>query len=90
MTTDAPRRRWAFLPPGWALFAGLAMLGVGAFLKLTSETKQRDAQLASLQQQHEAQLRALSGATAPISPTPVTQPTLGAGQPIARVYNQQA
>ncbi len=53
------------------------------FLKLTSETKQRDAQLASLQQQHEAQLRALSGATAPTSPTPLTPPTPGAGQPIA-------
>ena len=53
------------------------------FLKLTSETKQRDAQLASLQQQHEAQLRALSGAAPPTSPTPVAQPTLGAGQPIA-------
>ena len=53
------------------------------FLKLTTETKQRDAQLASLQQQHEAQLRALSGGAASTSPTPVAQPTLGAGQPIA-------
>ena len=52
------------------------------FLKLTSETKQRDAQLASLQQQHESQLRALGG-TPTFTPPPVSQPTLGAGQPIA-------
>ena len=51
------------------------------FLKLTSETKQRDAQLASLQQQHESQLRSLGGGT--LSPSAVAQPTLGAGQPIA-------
>ncbi len=51
------------------------------FLKLTTETKQRDSQLASLQQQHESQLRALGGATT--SPPPAAQPTLGAGRPIA-------
>lgn len=57
------------------------------FLKLSAETKQRDAQLASLQLQHENQLRTLTGGTAPATPTPiptpVAQPTLGAGQPIA-------
>ena len=51
------------------------------FLKLTSETRQRDAQLASLQQQGESQLRALGANTT--STPPVSQPTLGAGQPLA-------
>lgn len=51
------------------------------FLKLTSETRQRDAQLASLQQQGESQLRALGANTT--STPPVSQPTLGAGQPIS-------
>ncbi len=51
------------------------------FLKLTSETRQRDAQLASLQQQSDSQLRALGGSTS--STPPVSQPTLGTGQPLA-------
>ena len=51
------------------------------FLNLTSETRQRDAQLASLQQQHESQLRSL-GATTSSTP-PVSQPTLGPSQSFA-------
>ncbi len=52
------------------------------FLKLTSESKQRDAQLASLQQQHEAQLRALGGAPSTTTPMPA-QPQLGPPETIA-------